>query len=95
MPNTAPIRAYLVIKHGIKMSGMPAWGAGAHDDQTLWSLVAFVNKLPSLTPAQYEDMVRRAPADEDEASHSGLRRGSDGPREKGDHSEMGGHSETK
>lgn len=41
-----PRRAYLVLKHGIKMSGMPAWGAGAHD-QTLWSLVAFIISYPA------------------------------------------------
>ncbi|WP_407605363.1 c-type cytochrome, partial [Pseudomonas aeruginosa] len=40
-----PKIAFWVTKHGIKMSGMPAWGHG-HDDAALWSIVAFVNKLP-------------------------------------------------
>jgi hypothetical protein len=34
---------------GIKMTGMPAWGV-THDDELLWDVVAFVRKLPELTP---------------------------------------------
>ncbi|EIL90334.1 MULTISPECIES: c-type cytochrome [Rhodanobacter] len=59
-----PKDAFWVIKHGIKMSAMPAWGA-SHDDATIWSMVAFLQKLPSMTPAQYKDMVAKAPPDED------------------------------
>jgi mono/diheme cytochrome c family protein len=53
-----------VIKHGIKMSAMPAWGA-SHDDATIWSMVAFLQKLPDLSPAQYKDIVAKAPPDDD------------------------------
>ena len=60
----APNRVFWVIKHGLKMSGMPAWGK-SHDDATIWSMVAFVQELPSLSPKQYRVMVRRAPPDED------------------------------
>lgn len=59
-----PRVAFWVTKHGIKMSAMPAWGTG-HDDATLWSIVAFVNKLPGMTPAQYKDIVSKAPPDEE------------------------------
>jgi mono/diheme cytochrome c family protein len=59
-----PREAFWVIKHGIKMSAMPAWG-GSHDDATIWSMVAFLQKLPGITPAQYKDIVARAPPDED------------------------------
>ncbi|HWX67601.1 MAG TPA: cytochrome c [Rhodanobacter sp.] len=59
-----PREAFWVIKHGIKMSAMPAWG-GSHDDATIWSMVAFLQKLPGMTPAQYKDIVARAPPDED------------------------------
>jgi len=59
-----PKIAFWVTKHGIKMSGMPAWGRG-HDDEALWSIVAFVNKLPTMTPAQYKDIVAKAPPDEE------------------------------
>ncbi|PTR29930.1 cbb3-type cytochrome c oxidase subunit III [Luteibacter sp. OK325] len=59
-----PAQAFWVIKHGIKMSAMPAWG-GSHDDMTIWSMVAFLQKLPELTPASYKAMVAQAPPDED------------------------------
>jgi mono/diheme cytochrome c family protein len=50
--HASPAEAFWVIKHGIKMSGMPAWGK-THDDSSIWGLVAFLQKLPELTPAQY------------------------------------------
>lgn len=59
-----PKDAFWVIKHGIKMSAMPAWG-GSHDDPTIWSMVAFLQKLPGMTPEQYKDIVARAPPDDD------------------------------
>ena len=59
-----PRAAFWVIKHGIKMSAMPAWGA-SHDDATIWSMVAFLQKLPGMTPEQYKEIVAKAPPDED------------------------------
>ena len=48
--------AFWVIKHGIKASGMPAWGKSM-DDEYIWNMVAFLQKLPTLTEAQYKAMV--------------------------------------
>jgi len=48
----------------VKMTGMPAWGV-THDDELLWDVVAFVRKLPELTPEQYETMVKNAPKHEE------------------------------
>ena len=59
-----PKAAFWTIKHGIKMSGMPAWGR-THDDPTIWSIVAFVRKLPDLDAAQYRAIVAKAPPDDD------------------------------
>ncbi len=59
-----PRAAFWVIKHGMKMSAMPAWGMN-HDDATIWSMVAFLQKLPDMTPAQYKDIVARATPDDD------------------------------
>jgi len=59
-----PKAAIWVIKHGIKMTAMPAWGA-SHDDETLWSLVAFLQELPLLNEEQYKEIVRKAPRDEE------------------------------
>jgi mono/diheme cytochrome c family protein len=53
-----PAEQFWVVKHGIKMTGMPAWGV-THDDDLLWDVVAFVRKLPELTPEQYEALVKK------------------------------------
>ena len=53
-------RAFWTIKHGIKMSAMPAWGKSL-DDATIWELVAFVRKLPAMTPEQYRRLAQRRP----------------------------------
>lgn len=60
-----PQAAFWVIKHGVKMSGMPAWGMAGHDDPTIWSMVAFIEKLPGMTPEQYKAIVAKAPPDDD------------------------------
>ena len=49
-----PAEQFWIVKHGVKMTGMPAWGV-THDDELLWDVVAFVRELPELTPEQYEN----------------------------------------
>ena len=52
-----PRRAFWIIKHGIKMSAMPAWGTTL-EDPALWELVAFLEQLPAMTPADYQRLTR-------------------------------------
>ena len=61
----SPAEKFWMIKHGVKMTAMPAWGR-THSDDLIWDMVAFVGKLPSLSPQQYKAMVASAPADHDE-----------------------------
>ncbi|QQP97224.1 c-type cytochrome [Lysobacter enzymogenes] len=58
--------AFWTIKHGIKASGMPAWG-GSMDDAHVWDLVAFLGRLPSLDAQGYRELVTRS----DGHSHGG------------------------
>lgn len=53
-------QVFWVIKHGIKMTGMPAWGR-THTDEMIWNLVAFLRRLPTMSPEQYSAMVEKAP----------------------------------
>jgi mono/diheme cytochrome c family protein len=55
---SAPQRQFWIIKHGIKASGMPAWGPG-HDDERIWNMVAFLQRLPSLNATQYQILSAR------------------------------------
>ena len=52
----APREAFWVIKHGIKASGMPAWGSSMGDED-IWNLAAFLDALPTLDAAGYAAMV--------------------------------------
>ena len=52
---------FWVIKHGIKASGMPAWGP-THSDDEIWAMTAFVTQLPDLSAADYRHMLASAQA---------------------------------
>jgi mono/diheme cytochrome c family protein len=59
---------FWITKHGIKMTGMPAWGE-THTDEELWDIVAFIKKLPELSPEQYKKLTNDANPPPD-AGHS-------------------------
>ena len=61
----SPAQQFWMIKHGVKLSAMPAWGR-THDDTLIWDMVAFIRQLPKLSPEQYQAVVKSAPADHDE-----------------------------
>jgi mono/diheme cytochrome c family protein len=63
-----PAEEFWVVKHGIKMTGMPAWGV-THDDEILWDVVAFLRKLPELTAEEYQALVKTAPKTHDQMMH--------------------------
>ncbi len=49
-------KAFWVIKHGIKGSGMPAWGESM-DDAYIWNMASFLQELPKLNAQQYQALV--------------------------------------
>jgi mono/diheme cytochrome c family protein len=53
---------FWVVKHGIRMTAMPAFGP-THTDEEIWKLVAFIRHLPDLT-AQEQDSLRVATDEE-------------------------------
>jgi mono/diheme cytochrome c family protein len=55
-----PRRAFWVIKHGIKMSAMPAWEKSL-DDAAIWEVVSFVRTMPGMTPETYREISRQSP----------------------------------
>ena len=60
-----PEELFWVTKHGVKMTGMPAWGP-THSDAKIWDIVAFLEKLPHMTAEQYQEMDRTVGAGEDD-----------------------------
>ena len=69
-----PAELFWVTKNGIKMTGMPAWGA-THDDDALWPVVAFMTTLPEMDAESYQAILAQAggighhAADDDDAGH--------------------------
>jgi len=52
---------YWIIENGIRLTGMPAWGAGGGDDAETWKLVHFIRHLKELTPEQLKEMAALNP----------------------------------
>jgi mono/diheme cytochrome c family protein len=61
-----PSEMYWIVRHGIKMSGMPAWEHHM-DEQDLWATVAFLAEMPRMTQASYRDWMAEAGAPQDKA----------------------------
>lgn len=61
----SPAEMFWIIKHGVKLSAMPAWGK-THSDDLIWDMVAFARALPKMSPEQYQAALASAPAEHDE-----------------------------
>jgi mono/diheme cytochrome c family protein len=61
----SPAEQFWTIKHGVKLSAMPAWGK-THSDELIWDMVAFIQQLPKLSPQQYKAAVASAPESHEE-----------------------------
>ncbi len=57
-----PAELYYITRHGIKMSGMPAWEFHL-GEQELWSVVAFMQALPALSAPAYARITQAQPKD--------------------------------
>jgi len=55
-PEWQPRELFYIVKHGIKMTGMPAWPSLVRDDEVA-AMVAFLNVLPGLDAAGYRRLV--------------------------------------
>lgn len=71
---------YWVLDHGIRHTGMPAFGK-THSPDELWGLVAFVERLDGMTPEEYRQRTGGAA---DGAGH--------GHGEEGGHGHAGGEA---
>jgi len=49
-----PGELYWAIKNGINMTGMPSFGKIEVPDKEIWTIVAFIRKLPTVSDADYK-----------------------------------------
>src|SRR3546814_5639660 len=59
-----PAELFWIVKYGLKMTGMPAWGP-THRDDELWAITAFLLRLPELSPEEYRSMTKAGDATSD------------------------------
>jgi len=51
-----PAELFYIVKHGVKLTGMPAWPATGRDDE-VWAVVAFLRRLPTLDSREYRELA--------------------------------------
>ena len=54
-PRFTSAELFWIVKHGVKMTGMPAWSD--HSDDELWATVSFLKKLPGMSEQDYARLV--------------------------------------
>ncbi len=57
---------FYIIQNGIRLTGMPAWGGSAHDEEDSWKLVHFIRHLPELTFDEKKEMEKLNPKGPDD-----------------------------
>lgn len=60
---------YWIVKHGIKMTGMPAFGP-THEEEILWGLAAIAKKIPRMPPEQYRKQIMALSKEENGPGHT-------------------------
>ena len=58
----SPAQLFWIVKNGVKMTGMPSFGE-THDDNEVWSIVAFIEKLPGMSAEEYQQIKKQAGPD--------------------------------
>jgi cytochrome c553 len=56
IPTWEPRHLFWIVQHGVKFSGMPAWATPDRPDE-VWSVVAFLRRLPDLDAAAYRRLA--------------------------------------
>jgi len=56
-----PRELFWVVKNGIKMTGMPSFGAAGIADAQIWQIVAFLKKLPTVSDADFKSWTTSSP----------------------------------
>ncbi|VAW92985.1 Cytochrome c family protein [hydrothermal vent metagenome] len=73
-----PHEAFWVIKNGLKLTGMPAWGIYNSDDQ-IWDIVAFISSMKNMSPEQYKKLAAAGEHGHAKGNEHGSEMTPDGP----------------
>jgi mono/diheme cytochrome c family protein len=50
----SPSQLFWVVKNGVNMTGMPSFALAGAKDEEIWSIVAFLKRLPSVSETDYK-----------------------------------------
>lgn len=59
-PDMAENENFYIIQHGIRFTGMPAWGQTLNDDE-IWRVVTFLSNVDKLPPAALKELQPSTP----------------------------------
>jgi hypothetical protein len=62
-----PAQIFWIVRNGINMTGMPGFNLVEATDQEIWTIAAFVKKLPSVSEADYGAWTADAASPTEEA----------------------------
>ncbi|MEX6501044.1 c-type cytochrome [Pseudomonas zhanjiangensis] len=90
----SPAATFWVIKHGIKASGMPAWGKSMGDEY-IWGMVAFLDQLPEMDAKRYQALVASSGGHQHGGGESQMHNheGQHGSAEPGHHAAAAGEAD--
>jgi hypothetical protein len=87
---TGDAQLFWIIKNGLKMTGMPAFGP-THTNEELWDIAGLVKIIPGIKPEEYRHSLTELGVALEEEAHHGHGE-EDHPQEKGQVHEGGrGH----
>lgn len=58
---------FWIVKNGIKMTGMPAFGP-THSDEQIWLIVALLQRFPNVDAAEYKKMEEQYKGEQDKGT---------------------------
>lgn len=87
---------FFIIKNGVRLTGMPAWGKETpEDDVESWKLVAFIRHLPRITPQELDEMKAMNPVSptemREESEINNFLEGGDSPSQSSEHKPAAKH----
>lgn len=66
-----PPQLFWVVKNGIKSTGMPSF-AKTHSDQKIWAMVAFLERMKTMSAIEYKSLQKSAVKEEESDSMPGM-----------------------
>jgi mono/diheme cytochrome c family protein len=58
-PDMPENQNFYIIKHGVRLSGMPAWGSLLNEEQ-MWQVTTFLSHMDKLPPQLAEEWKAKA-----------------------------------